>query len=118
MKKLLVILGLISLSCEKGDIICDTSFRSYHLYVRDTLKYIEIVDIDRGYTLYLDSGLYTQFKVVDDSYFNIIGPNQRTNFNIRFLYEKDTLPLVQRVQPICVFTDDCHVNMFYPSDTL
>ena len=117
MKKFLVLIGLISLfSCEKEEVICDTYFKSYHLYVKDTLEHIEVVDIDKGYILYADSGLNSQFKVVDDSYFNMIGPNQQTTLNIRFRYLNDTVHL--RVVPICVFTDDCHVNMFYPSDTL
>lgn len=118
MKKLLIILGLISVSCEKEYIICDTSFRSYNLYVKDTLEYIVVEDIDNNKILYCDSGVYPEFKVIDDSYLNEIGRNERATLNIRFLYVKDRPPLVQRVHSVCITTDDCHVNFNYPSDTL
>ena len=119
MKKILIILGFFSLhSCEKEGVICDTSFRSLNLYVKDTLEYVIVEDIDNDNILYSDSGIYSQFKVIDDSYLNVMGRNQRTTINIRFLYVKDRSPLVQRVHSICVFTDDCHINFYYPSDTL
>lgn len=118
MKKLLIILGLISVSCEKEYVICDTSFRSYNLYVKDTLKYIIVEDINNNKILYCDSEVYPDFKVIDDGYLNVLGRNNRTTLNIKFLYVKDRPPLVQRVHSVCITTDDCHVNFNYPSDTL
>lgn len=117
MKKLITyFLFLTLLSCEKGEVICDASFRSYHLYVKDTVEYLQVVDITNGNVLYSDSNLYSQFKVVDDSYLNIMGRNQQRALNIKFRYIGDTVHL--RVNPVCIYTDDCHVNFSYPSDTL
>jgi len=117
MKKFLfLILTFLALSCEKNEVICDTSFKSYHLYVKDTVEYLRVVDIDNGYILYSDSNLYSRFKVVDDSYLNIIGKNQQRALNIKFRYTRDTV--YQRIQPVCITTDECHVNFYYPSDTL
>lgn len=117
MKKFLfLIVSLFLFSCEKQEAICDTSFKSYHLYVKDTLEYVQVVDINNDNILYTDSVLYSRFKVVDDSYLNIIGKNKQATLNIRFRYIDDTIH--QRVNPVCVYTDDCHINLFYPSDTL
>jgi hypothetical protein len=117
MKKILIILGFFSLySCEKEGVICDTSFRSLNLYVKDTLEYVIVEDIDNDNILYSDSGIYSQFKVIDDSYLNVMGRNQRATLNIRFRYNGDTVH--QRVHPVCIHTDECHVNFYYPSDTL
>lgn len=117
MKKFLFLIGSLFLfSCEKQEIICDTSFKSYHLYVKDTLEYIQVVDINNDNILYSDYGLYSRFKVVDDSYLNIIGRNQQATLNIRFRYVGDTVH--QRVHSVCIYTDNCHVNFSYPSDTL
>ena len=117
MKKFLFLITLLFLfSCEKQEVICDTSFKSYHLYVKDTLEYIYVVDINNNNVLYSDSLHYSRFKVVDDSYLNIMGRNQQATLNIRFRYIGDTV--YQRVNPVFVYTDDCHVNIFYSSDTL
>ena len=116
MKWLLLLIGLSFVSCEKENIICDTSYKSLYLYVKDTVEHIQVVDINNGYVLYSDSNLYSQFKVVDDSYLNVIGRNNQTTLNIKFRYVGDTVHL--RVNPICIHTDDCHVNFYYPSDTL
>jgi hypothetical protein len=117
MKKVLTFFLFISLfSCEKDNVICDTSFRSYHLYIKDTVEYLQVVDIVNDNILYSDSNLYSRFKVVDDSYLNIMGRNQQATLNIRFRYVGDTVH--QRVHPVCIYTDDCHVNFYYPSDTL
>jgi len=117
MKKFLLILPfLLFFSCEKNDVICDTSFRSLNLYVRDTLEYVMVRDINSGYVLYSDSGIYTQFKVVDDSYLHIMGTNNQTSLNIDFRYVNDSV--YKRVSPVCIFTDECHINFYYPSDTL
>jgi hypothetical protein len=117
MKKLSVLFILFSLfSCEKEGVICDTSFKSLNLYVRDTLEYVVVRDINSGYVLYSDSGIYTQFKVVDDSYLHIMGTNNQTSLNIDFRYVNDSI--YKRVSPVCIFTDECHINFYYPSDTL
>ena len=117
MKKLLLVLSLVLFySCEKDDVICDTSFKSLNLYVRDTLEYVVVRDINSGYVLYSDSGIYTQFKVVDDSYLHIMGTNNQTSLNIDFRYVNDSV--YKRVSPICIYTDECHINFYYPSDTL
>lgn len=116
MKWLSLLIGLSFVSCEKENVICDTSFKSLYLYVKDTVEHIQVVDIKNDYVLYSDSNLYSQFKVVDDSYLNVMGKNQRTALNIKFRYVDDSVHL--RVQPVCIYTDDCHVNFFYPSDTL
>ena len=116
MKKFLfLITSLFLFSCEKQEVICDASFKSYHLYVKDTLEYIYVEDINNNNVLYSDSLLYSRFKVVDDSYLNIMGRNQQATLNIRFRNISDTVH--QRVAVI-VYTDNCHVNLFYPSDTL
>ena len=117
MKKLSVLFILFSLfSCEKEGVICDTSFRSLNLYVIDTLEYVVVRDINLGNVLYSDSNVYNQFKVVDDSYLNIMGVNNQTTLNIEFRYVNDSI--YKRVSPVCIFTDECHINFYYPSDTL
>jgi hypothetical protein len=117
MKKLLfLVLSSIFLSCERDEIICDTSFKTMNLHVRDTLEFVKVHDTQNGFVLYYDSLVYQSFKVVDDSYFNIIGPNKQTDLNIEFRYINDTVH--KRVVPICIFTDECHINFFYPHDTL
>lgn len=117
MKKLSVLFILFSLfSCEKEGVICDTSFKSFNLFVRDTLEYVVVRDINSGYVLYSDSEIYTQFKVVDDSYLHIMGTNNQTSLNIDFRYVNDSV--YKRVSPVCIFTDECHINFYYPSDTL
>lgn len=117
MKKFLLILSfLLFYSCEKNEVICDTSFRSFNLYVRDTLEYVIVRDINLGHVLYSDSNVYTQFKVVDDSYLNIMGVNNQTSLNIEFRYINDSVH--KRVSPVCITTDECHINFYYPSDTL
>lgn len=117
MKTFLFVIGIVLFSsCERDDIICDASFKSYHLYVKDTIEYLQVVDIENGNVLYSDSNLYSRFKVVDDSYLNIMGRNKKNSLNIKFRYVGDTVH--QRVHPVCIYTDDCHVNFYYPSDTL
>jgi hypothetical protein len=117
MKKLLLAFSLVLFySCEKDNVICDTSFRSLNLYVRDTLEYVIVRDINLGHVLYSDSGIYNQFKVVDDSYLHIMGANNQTTLNIDFRYVNDSV--YKRISPICIFTDECHINFYYPSDTL
>jgi len=117
MKKLLFLLSVIFFtSCEKEEIICDTSFHSHYLFVKDTLEYVKVFDIDSGHILYQDSNVYPQFKVVDDSYLQIMGVNSQAALNINFRYVNDTV--YKRVSPICIYTDNCHVNFNYPSDTL
>jgi hypothetical protein len=113
---LLSFIFLFFYSCEKEEVICDTSFRSLNLYVRDTLEYVIVSDINSGYVLYSDSGIYTQFKVVDDSYLHMMGLNNRTTLNIDFRYVNDSV--YNRVSPICIYSDECHINFYYPSDTL
>jgi hypothetical protein len=116
MKKLFILLLFPFLGCEKENVICTTEFRSYSLYVKDTLEYVKVVNIDNGNTLYSDSNVYPEFKVVDDSYLNVIGENQRAALNIRFRYVNDTIH--QRIYPICLSTDECHVYISTPHDTL
>jgi len=117
MKKFLLALSFVLFySCEKDEVICDTSFKSFNLYVKDTLEYVMVRDINSGYVLYSDSGIYTQFKVVDDSYLHIMGINNQTTLNIDFRYVNDSF--YKRVIPICISTDECHINFYYPSDTL
>jgi hypothetical protein len=117
MKKLSLLFIVFSLfSCEKEGVICDTSFRSLNLYVRDTLEYVVVRDINLGNVLYSDRNVYNQFKVVDDSYLNIMGVNNQTTLNIEFRYVNDSI--YKRVSPVCIFTDECHINFYYPSDTL
>ena len=116
MKKLLLLLLFPFLGCEKDNVICTTEFRSYSLHVKDTLEYVKVVNIDNGNTLYSDSNVYSEFKVVDDSYLNVIGKNQQTTLNIRFRYVNDTVH--QRIYPICLSTDECHVYISTPHDTL
>jgi hypothetical protein len=118
MKKLLLVLSLVLFySCEKDNVICDTSFKSLNLYVRDTLEYVIVRDINLGHVLYSDSNVFNRFKVVDDSYLNIMGVNNQTILNIEFRYVNDPVNFF-RVSPICVYTDECHINFYYPSDTL
>jgi hypothetical protein len=110
------LLVLILTSCEKEEQICDTSFRSHYLYSKDSLEFIRVVDINNEYVLYSDSNFYGQFKVIDDSYLNIMGKNTQTVINIQFKRINDSVHL--NVYPICVYSDDCHVYSYYPSDTL
>lgn len=113
---LLIGIGLVMLvGCEKG-IICTQEFRSYYMHPKDTLEYITVVDIDNGNILYNDSNVYKEFKVVDDSYLNIMGTNQQATLNIKFRYVNDSVHL--RVYPICISTDECHVYNYNPNDTL
>jgi hypothetical protein len=110
------LLTLLIVGCQEEEVICDTSFKSFNLYVRDTLEHVIVRDINSEYVLYSDSNVYTQFKVVDDSYLHIMGPNQQTTLNINFRYVNDSVGV--RVVPICIYTDKCHINFSYPSDTL
>lgn len=110
------LLVLTLTSCEKESVICDTSFRTHYLYVDDTLEYIKVHDIDNGFVLYSDSNVYSQFKVVDDSYLHILGTNSNGTLNIEFRRVNDSVHL--NVRPICIYSDECHVYSYYPSDTL
>lgn len=110
------LLVLTLTSCEKESVICDTSFRTHYLYVDDTLEYIKVHDINNGFVLYSDSNVYSQFKVVDDSYLHILGTNSHGTLNIEFRRVNDSVHL--NVRPICIYSDECHVYSYYPSDTL
>jgi len=110
------VLVLTLTGCEKENVVCTTEFRSYSLYVKDTLEYVKVEDIDNGNILYSDSNLYSRFKVVDDSYLNIMGRNKKNNLNIKFRYVGDTVH--QRIYPILVSTDECHVYISPIHDTL
>jgi hypothetical protein len=117
MKKFILAFVLVLFySCEKDEVICDTSFRSFYLYVRDTLEHVKVYDIKSGYVLYSDGGVYDRFKVIDDSYLHILGVNNQTTLNIEFRYMNDSV--YKRVSPVCVYADECHINFYYPSDTL
>jgi hypothetical protein len=111
-----LLITLFIVGCQEEEVICDTSFKSFNLHVKDTLEYVIVRDINSEYVLYSDSNVYTQFKVVDDSYFHIMGSDRQTTLNIDFRYVNDSVGL--RVVPICVYTDKCHINFYYPSDTL
>ena len=68
--------GSIDLNSLEDKIICDTSFQSHYLYSEKTLEYVKIWDGDRGYVLFSDSNISGQIKLIDDSYFHMVGPNQ------------------------------------------
>ena len=110
------LLVLTLTGCEKDNVICTTEFRSYSLYVKDTLEYVKVEDIDNGNTLYTDSNVYPEFKVVDDSYLNVMGKSQQVTLNIKFRYVNDTVH--QRVYPLYLNTDSCHVYISPIHDTL
>lgn len=110
------LLVLTLTSCEKEQTICDTSFRTHYLYSNDSLEFIRVVDVNNEYVLYSDSNFYGQFKVIDDSYLHIMGKNTQTVINIQFKRINDSVHL--NVYPVCVYSDDCHVYSYYPSDTL
>ena len=118
MKKLLLALSFVLFySCEKDNVICDTSFRSLNLYPRDTLEYVVVKDYSSGYVLYSDSGVYNQFKVVDDSYLHVMGANSKTSLNIQFRYTSDPINSTKLCSS-CIYTDDCHINFISSNDTL
>ena len=114
-KLLFLFLPLTILSCE-DEIVCDTSVKSYYLYAKDTLEYVKIWDVDRENVLFSDSNISGQIKLIDDSYFNIVGPNQRINLNLQYRYPNDTV--YGRFVGLCVYTDDCHVQYTLPYDTI
>ena len=101
--------------CEK-EIICDTSHRTYYLYAEDTLEYVKIWDVNTDYVLYSDSNIIGQFKLIDDSYFNFIGPNGQATLNLQYRFPNDTV--YGRFVGLCIFTDNCHVNYTLPFDTI
>ena len=45
-KLLIFCLSIFFISCEKDE-ICDTSFKSYDLFAKDTLSYVKITDINK-----------------------------------------------------------------------
>ena len=110
-----LLLSITLVSCEEK-IICDTSFQSHYLYSEKTLEYIKIWDGDRGYVLFSDSNISGQIKLIDDSYFHMVGPNQRINLNLQYRYPNDTV--YGRFVGLCVYTDDCHVQYKIPYDTI
>jgi len=116
MKKLFILLLFPFLGCEKENVVCTMEFKSYLMYVKDTLEYVKVEDIDNGNTLYTDSNVYPEFKVVDDSYLNVMGKGQQVTLNIKFRYVNDTVH--QRIYPILVSTDECHVYISPIHDTL
>lgn len=116
MNKLFYLLLSITLvSCDE-DIICDTSVKSYYLYADDTLEYVKIWDVDLGNVLFSDSNISGQIKLIDDSYFHMVGPNQRINLNLQYRYPNDTVH--GRFVGLCLYTDDCHVRYSLPYDTI
>jgi len=116
MNKLFYLLLSITLVSCKEEIICDTSFQSHYLHSEKPLDYIKIWDVDRGYVLFSDSNISGQIKLIDDSYFHIVGPNQRINLNLQYRYPNDTVH--GRFVDLCVYTDDCHVQYKIPYDTI
>lgn len=116
MNKLIYLLLPITLvSCE-DKIICDTSFQSHYLYSEKTLEYIKIWDVDRGYVLFSDSNISGQIKLIDDSYFHMIGPNQSIGLNLQYHWLNDTV--YGRFVGLYAYTDDCHVQYQISYDTI
>jgi hypothetical protein len=116
MNKLFYLLLFLTIVSCKDEIICDTSVKSYYLYAKDTLEYVKIWDVDRGNVLFSDSNISGQIKLIDDSYFHMVGPNQRINLNLQYHYPNDTV--YGRFVGLCVYTDDCHVQYAIPYDTI
>ena len=116
MKKLFILLLFPFLGCEEDNIMCTDVFMSYSMYVKDTLECVKVEDIDNGNTLYTDSNVYPEFKVVDDSYLDVMGKSQQVTLNIKFRYVNDTVH--QRVYPLYLNTDSCHVYISPIHDTL
>jgi hypothetical protein len=115
MNKLILPFLLLFTSCEK-ERVCDTSLQTHYLYAQDTLEYVKIWDINTDYVLYSDSNVIGPFKLVDDSYFNFIGPNSQTTLNLQYRFPNDTV--YGRFVGLCVFTDECHVNYSINFDTI
>ncbi len=103
MNKLFYLLLFLTIVSCKDEIICDTSVKSYYLYAKDTLEYVKIWDVDRGNVLFSDSNISGQIKLIDDSYFHMVGPNQRINLNLQYRYPNDTV--YGRFVGLCVYTD-------------
>lgn len=116
MKRLLLLPLFLFTSCEDDTVICDQSFRSYYMFSKDTLEYIEIKDIDNGNCLFSDSNFYGSFKVIDDSYFHVVGPNKQITLNLKYVKRNDSIHA--HFAGMCAFTDDCHINFYFPRDTI
>lgn len=114
-KLLIFCLSIFFISCEKDE-ICDTSFKSYDLFAKDTLSYVKITDINKDSVLYSDSNIVGPFKLIDDSYFKIVGPNKQVTLNLQYRFVNDTVH--GRFIGLCVFSDDCHIQYHLPLDTI
>jgi len=114
-KLLIFCLSIFFISCEKDE-ICDTSFKSYDLFAQDTLNFVKITDINTDSVLYSDSNIVGPFKLIDDGYFNVVGPNKQITLNLQYRFINDSV--YGRFIGLCVFTDDCHVQYKFPLDTI
>lgn len=113
--KYLIILILIISSC-KDEIICDTSFRQYNLQTIDTLEWVLITDYDYGDTLYYSKNVYGVVPLIDDSYFQKVGPNSQIGLTIGYRFLNDSVG--GRFLGVCAYTDECHVIYSQSFDTL